>query len=591
MQVAVVRNNAAVGGAATVPAAPAAPTAVPGNTTATVSWAAPANGGSPITGYVVTPYIAGVAQAATTVGNVLTTSITGLTNGTAYTFKVAAINAVGTGPQSAASNAVTPVSSLIPHTDTFDRANSTTGLGTSSGGLPWTSLAGTVGINNNAAYAPVTVSRSVLDVNEENGTIAVTITTLQSVGRVGVIFRRVPGGGFWEFTYYTIGDTIGLYLVRKDSSGNQITGPSFVTIPAPTAPYTLKVEYAGNTIKLYNSAGTVIATVQDSYYMAGERGKHVGVSFDGVGSPSSGRLDNFQVTAAPAPSAPQAPPFPEVNTGFNPGSVVLKWLQPLDNFGPITGYTITPYIAGVAQTPVTVGNVLTTTITGLTVGTAYTFKIKALNSAGASPDSSTSSAVTPITGYSVYPNSAGYITSYSSTSYSDARAGSALASGTADYGQPGQDFQYGYSSYHGSIPDYWEVYEQFLGFDTSAIPGTISAATLHLYLDYDGSGVDFVAEARLNDHGATVENADFVPGATLASKTLLATLSTVGVTTGGYRAFTNVALPANINRSGSTRMVIASDRTRTGVAPTAQEKIAFNGQNYDRRSKLVIEAA
>ena len=41
-------------------------------------------------------------------------TITGLTGGTAYTFKVAAINAVGTGPDSAASNPVTPTVSNPP---------------------------------------------------------------------------------------------------------------------------------------------------------------------------------------------------------------------------------------------------------------------------------------------------------------------------------------------------------------------------------------------------------------------------------------------------------------------------------------------
>jgi hypothetical protein len=34
--------------------------------------------------------------------------VTGLTNGTTYTFKVAAVNGVGTGAQSSASNAVAP---------------------------------------------------------------------------------------------------------------------------------------------------------------------------------------------------------------------------------------------------------------------------------------------------------------------------------------------------------------------------------------------------------------------------------------------------------------------------------------------------
>ena len=94
------------------PAPPSAPTGVgatAGNTSATVSWTAPANdGGSPITGYVVTPF---VGTTAGTPRSFATTAapqvITGLTNGTTYTFRVAATNAAGTGPQSAASNSVT----------------------------------------------------------------------------------------------------------------------------------------------------------------------------------------------------------------------------------------------------------------------------------------------------------------------------------------------------------------------------------------------------------------------------------------------------------------------------------------------------
>jgi hypothetical protein len=94
---------------ATAPGAPTAVTAAAGNAQADVSWTAPAsNGGSPITNYVVTPFIGATAQPATEVGNVLSTTITGLTNGQTYTFKVAAKNAIGTGPQSAESNAVTP---------------------------------------------------------------------------------------------------------------------------------------------------------------------------------------------------------------------------------------------------------------------------------------------------------------------------------------------------------------------------------------------------------------------------------------------------------------------------------------------------
>ena len=60
-----------------------------------------------MTGYIVTPYLAGAAQSPRTF-NTTTATVTGLTTAKTYTFKVAARNAVGTGPQSTASNPVTP---------------------------------------------------------------------------------------------------------------------------------------------------------------------------------------------------------------------------------------------------------------------------------------------------------------------------------------------------------------------------------------------------------------------------------------------------------------------------------------------------
>ncbi len=96
-----------------VPVAPGAPTigaAVAGNGSATVSWTAPAsNGGSAITGYVVTPYVGFTPQPSTTYPSTATTQIVpGLTNGTQYRFRVQAINAVGTGTFSTTTNAVVP---------------------------------------------------------------------------------------------------------------------------------------------------------------------------------------------------------------------------------------------------------------------------------------------------------------------------------------------------------------------------------------------------------------------------------------------------------------------------------------------------
>ena len=129
----------------TVPDAPTSVTATAGTGLATVNWAAPAsNGGDAIVGYDVTSYLGGVAQGTTTVGAGTQATLTGLTNGTTYTFRVAARNGVGTGARSADSNAVTPIAPAAPR---FTLAVSKSGTGAGS----VTSSAG--GINCGATCA------------------------------------------------------------------------------------------------------------------------------------------------------------------------------------------------------------------------------------------------------------------------------------------------------------------------------------------------------------------------------------------------------------------------------------------------------
>jgi hypothetical protein len=120
-----------------VPGAPTGVTATAGNGSATVSWTAPDNGNSPITSYTVTPYIGGTAQTATTVtGTATSATVTGLTNGTSYTFTVTATNAVGTGPASAASNAVTPQAPTVPAAPTAVTASAGNGAATVTWSAP-----------------------------------------------------------------------------------------------------------------------------------------------------------------------------------------------------------------------------------------------------------------------------------------------------------------------------------------------------------------------------------------------------------------------------------------------------------------------
>jgi alpha-tubulin suppressor-like RCC1 family protein len=116
---------------AAVPGEPTGVGATPGNALAVVTWNAPSSdGGSAITGYVVattdttTPGNGG--QTCTWSSGPLTCTVTGLTNGDAYTFRAYALNKAGSGSLSPSSTAVTPFTvpgaptgvSAVPGNDT-----------------------------------------------------------------------------------------------------------------------------------------------------------------------------------------------------------------------------------------------------------------------------------------------------------------------------------------------------------------------------------------------------------------------------------------------------------------------------------------
>uniref|UniRef100_UPI003983B98B fibronectin type III domain-containing protein n=1 Tax=Lapillicoccus sp. TaxID=1909287 RepID=UPI003983B98B len=227
----------AVTPAATTPAAPAAPTAVAGNASVTLSWAPPpSDGGSAVTGYEV------LVSTGTTVVSTITaipaadTSrvITGLADATAYTFQVRAVNAVGAGALSPPSNQVT-VRSLVGFTGmTPTRILDTrTGLGLGALGTVGTPAALGVGAATTLTVLGVPVGATAVALN-----VTVTNPTASS-------FLTVYPGGTARPTAsnlnYTPGQTV----------------PNMVLVPLGP----------GNTITIYNEAGTVdvIADLVGSY--------------------------------------------------------------------------------------------------------------------------------------------------------------------------------------------------------------------------------------------------------------------------------------------------------------------------------------
>ena len=132
--------------------------AVAGDASATITWAAPASPGSfPVSNYAVTSSPGGN----TCLTSTLTCTVTGLTNGTTYTFTVKALNGAGWSPDSSPSNAVTPQASTKPsivitgtRTGSEIRVNGTTSELTGTV-TPWVRFPGQTDYTQGSARPPV----------------------------------------------------------------------------------------------------------------------------------------------------------------------------------------------------------------------------------------------------------------------------------------------------------------------------------------------------------------------------------------------------------------------------------------------------
>ena len=358
------QSNAVTPTAPSAPPAPSNVTASPATGQALVSWTAPSsNGGSPITGYTVTPYIGSSAQTPFPVNNGSATSadVTGLTNGTSYSFTVKATNSIGTGPESAPSPQTTPQDTI------FDFGTPAT---TDSGDGSSVELGVKFTADNNGTITGIRFYKAATNTGTHMGSLWTASGTLLA----SATFTNETASG-WQYVNFsspvpvTAGTTYvagyfapsGHYSVTASGLSSAVNNPPLHAVANGTSP---------NGVYSYNSTSTFPS--------------------------SSYNATNYWVDVLyGGPSAPGA--VTNVNATAGQQSATVTWSAPSSG-GPPTSYTVTPYIGSTAQTPTTVTGsppATTATVSGLTAGTSYTFTVQAANASGSGPSSSQSNSVTP----------------------------------------------------------------------------------------------------------------------------------------------------------------------------------------------------
>ena len=161
---------------AVVPGAPVIGTAVPGNTQASVAFAAPSNnGGATITNYTATSTPGSITGSAAS----SPITVAGLTNGVAYTFTVTATNSAGTGAASSASNSVTPYVAATSYTLTGPSSGNVRSASTNFTVTPNAVYYGTITITPSGAGS-TGLSPTILTFNGSSAAQTFTITPLDS---------------------------------------------------------------------------------------------------------------------------------------------------------------------------------------------------------------------------------------------------------------------------------------------------------------------------------------------------------------------------------------------------------------------------
>lgn len=388
-----------------VASAPLSLAALAGNTQVALSWQTPlSDGGMTITDYTVQWSSNGGTSWTTfvrTASSVPTATVTGLTNGTEYVFRVAAVNSVGTGPWATTSTSHTPFTVAGAPTSVL------TVVGDEEVALSWTAPSN----NGGSAVADYQVEYS-----SNSGNTWVTFVDGVSTATSATV-SNLSNGTSYIFRVRAVNAAGNSTASVASASATPRTVPTFVqavtttpgdshialawSAPASNGGASLTdyiVQWSDNSGSTWNTFNDGVSTTASATINGLTNGAPYVFRVAATNAAGTGAWSIVTTPAIPY-TTPGAPLF-VTPTPLN-ARVTLSWVSPANNGGnAITDYLVqyssdngstwTAFVDGVSSTT-------STTVTGLTNGTAYVFRVAASNDAGAGSWSTASNSSTPIT--------------------------------------------------------------------------------------------------------------------------------------------------------------------------------------------------